>query len=121
MKHLPWNAYLAMSGKQQRQLSADEQAELNAVLVTQYRAEQDPDSAYWQNRVASCRAALAEAHPQHMAALDAALPDLFTPATGETYQTLYGQLAPSVRRAYMQYMTAADLVAAFTTIHPSKE
>ena len=117
MKHLPWNAYLAMSGKQNRQLSADEQALLNAAVVTQYQAQRDPNSPYWQGQVASCRAALSDAHPEHMAALEAALPGLFTPGVDDSYRDLNRRLAPIVRRVYVQYQTATDLIAAFQTIH----
>lgn len=121
MKHLPWDAYLAMSGKQNRRLSADDQAAINEATLTQYQAQRDPNGPYWQAQVVSCRAALTEAFPEHMAALDAALPDLFTPGAAETYQSLNRRLAPIVRRVYVQYQTAADLVAAFTTISHHKE
>jgi hypothetical protein len=115
MKHLPWNAYLAMSGKQSRRLDPATQALLNSALASQCRARQDPNSDYWQAQVANCRTDLSAAFPEHMAALDAALPSLFEPT--DTYRELALRLAPIVRRVYAQYQTAADLVAAFDVIH----
>lgn len=114
MKHLPWNTYLAMSGKRSHQLSDDERTSLQAVLAVQYRAQADPNSSYWQEQVANCRHALTTAFPDHLPTLELALPELFTPDPTETWRSRAEFLLPRTRQVYTRGCTAADLIAAFT-------
>ena len=114
MKHLPWNTYLTMTGKRNRQLSTDERTALQAVQAAQYRAQEDPNSPYWQTQVANCRQTLAADFPDHLLALDTAVPGLFTPGATATWRSLAEFLTPRIRQLYFQFWTPAEAITHFS-------